>query len=86
MSCQVLGKLNSKVRVNKGSSAGHDLWHSDQVTVDVIPHKATSVPSSSGLPILPRGISFASSLNASSSASPSEAQFQGWLLSRSLVQ
>ena len=38
--CQVPGKLNIKVRVNKGPSAGHDLWHIDQVTVDAILHEA----------------------------------------------
>ena len=38
--CGRAGKLNIKVRVNKGPSAGHDLWHSDQATVDIIPHEA----------------------------------------------
>jgi hypothetical protein len=33
--CQVPEKLNIKVRVNKGQLAGHDLWHSDQATVDL---------------------------------------------------
>jgi hypothetical protein len=33
--CQVPEKLNIKVRVNKGQLADHDLWHSDQATVDL---------------------------------------------------
>jgi hypothetical protein len=33
--CQVPEKLNIKVRVNKGQWAAHDLWHTDQVTVDL---------------------------------------------------
>ena len=33
--CQVPRKLNIKVRVNKGQLADHDLWHSDQATVDL---------------------------------------------------
>ncbi len=33
--CQVPEKLNIKVRVNKGQLAAHDLWHSDQATVDL---------------------------------------------------
>ncbi len=38
--CQVPGKLNIKVRTNKGLLAGHDLWHSDQVTADAVLHEA----------------------------------------------
>ena len=33
--CQVPEKLNIKIRVNKGQLADHDLWHSDQATVDL---------------------------------------------------
>jgi hypothetical protein len=33
--CGRTEKLNMKVRVNKGQLADHDLWHSDQATVDL---------------------------------------------------
>src|SRR5258708_39469910 len=38
--CQVPGKLNIRIRTNKGQLAGHDLGHIDQATAAVTPHEA----------------------------------------------
>src|SRR5258708_4324854 len=38
--CQVPGKLNIRIRTNKGQLAGHDLGHIDQATAAVTLHEA----------------------------------------------